>query len=255
MSERSSIKIEASLVLWQTIFHPLVIIGADSLSRKLSSYWPGQSVSDGAYCFRSCDKHICGGRFLWQLTVMHLIHYKQPLPKATLHVNMPFRYKAYPQVVTLVSNKAAAVRVAKGKERAHCASVVTQFEEVVQQVWLFLPNPFHEWRFGCQLALHLWNFFHLAPSSSSVSLIQCKKTETAQVSFLDTLQGEKLNFLIPGGSSPNLKRSSFWNSFTFPLRLNDTVWGGKRASLSSSLRSWFGGGYHAGCMLNKSTRV
>lgn len=38
-----------SLDLWQTIIHPLAIIGTDSLSGKLHSYWPGQhSISDGA---------------------------------------------------------------------------------------------------------------------------------------------------------------------------------------------------------------
>lgn len=83
--------------------------------------------------FDRVDKHICGGRFLWQLTVMHLIHYKQPLLKATLHVNMPFRYKAIPQVVTLVSNKVAAVRNGEREGAgALCACSYSEFEEVVQ---------------------------------------------------------------------------------------------------------------------------
>lgn len=64
-------------------------------------------------------------------------------------------------------------------------------------------------------------------SSSSVSRIQCKQTETAQVFIFRRITRRKLNFLIPGGSSPNLKRSSFWHSFTFPLRLNGTGWGKK----------------------------
>lgn len=120
--------------------------------------------------------------------------------------------------------------VAKGKERAHCAPAVTQsLKRLYKQVWLFLPNPSHEWRFGWRLTLHLWNFSFISPPPSSVSRIQCKQTETAQVFIFRHITRRKLNFLIPGGSSPSLKRSSFWHSFTFPLRLNGTGWEKKGA--------------------------
>lgn len=86
------------------------------------------------------------------------------------------------------------------------------------------------------------------PSSSSVSLIQCKQTETAQDFIFRHITRRKLNFLIPQGSSPNLKRSSFWNSFTFPLRLNGTGWGKKGAFVFLSpllIRRWLSCRVHA----------
>lgn len=140
--------------------------------------------------------------------------------------------------------------VAKGKERVHCAPAVTQsLKRLYKQVWLFLPNPSHEWRFGCRLVLHLWNFSFISPpSSSSVSLIQCKQTETAQVFIFRHITRRKLNFLIPEGSSLNLKRSSFWHSFTFPLRLNGTSWGKKGAFVFFSpllIRRWLSCRVHA----------
>lgn len=86
------------------------------------------------------------------------------------------------------------------------------------------------------------------PSSSSVSLIQCKQTETAQVFIFRHITRRKLNFLIPEGSSLNLKRSSFWHSFTFSLRLNGTSWGKKGAFVFFSpllIRRWLSCRVHA----------
>lgn len=185
----SSIK---SLVLLQTIIQlyersRYAIFAADSLTEMAG--WC--SISDDAERFGLCGQTVrpatslrpCAG-FLWQLTVMHLIHYKQPLAKLALPVNMPFGYKAIPRVVTPVSHKAAAV-MRGGKKRAGILCACSR-SEVVQAGAIILTKSFTRVTFGCWLVLHLPNllsspllFFSLLPNASK----QLKS------SFSDTLHG------------------------------------------------------------------
>lgn len=174
--------------------------------------------------FDHVDKHICVGRFLWQLTVMHLIHYKQLLPKATLHVNMPFRYKAIPQVVTLVSNKATAVRSGERKGASTlCICSYSVWRGCTSRYDYFCQIPFMSDVLDASLH-YICGLFSSRPLFFFCFSHPMQANRNSPSLIFRHITRRKLNFLIPGGSRPNLKRSRFWNSFTFPLRLNGTGW-------------------------------
>lgn len=101
-------------------------------------------------------------------------------------------------------------------------------------------------------ACYICETFHLPVPFFSLPLFHRYPMQCSSLHF-QTRYKPKTELPNSGRIKPKTQKKQLWQSFTFPLRLNGTS--REKRSLCLSPRSRFGGGYHAGCMLNKSTQV